>query len=69
TCLDLGYQQFDLYPLFFNRGNHVTRDIPAQIAQTQEQHKGCVIRQLDYFGKFEQLGNSVVEHIQEQVDT
>lgn len=64
--LKLGYHQFDLYPLFFNQGNHVTRDIPAQINQAQEQHQECVIRQLDYFGKFNQLGNSVIAHIQQQ---
>jgi sirohydrochlorin ferrochelatase len=64
-CLSLGYHQFDLYPLFFNQGNHVTRDIPEQIQQLQQQHPDCTIRQLDYFGEYKQLKDTVTTHIKQ----
>lgn len=63
-CAALGYQHYDLYPLFFNQGNHVTRDIPQQIQQAQQQHPQCHIRQLQYFGLFNGLATSIHQHIQ-----
>ncbi|MFT5116913.1 MAG: sirohydrochlorin ferrochelatase [Kiritimatiellia bacterium] len=65
-CLSLGYKQFDLYPLFFNQGNHVSRDIPEQIQAVQQQHPECSVRQLDYFGSFDQLAHGITEHIYRQ---
>jgi sirohydrochlorin ferrochelatase len=65
-CLLLGYHQFDLYPLFFNQGNHVSRDIPEQIRQIQDKHRECTIKQLAYFGEHEQLAHMITTHIQQQ---
>ena len=67
-CLPLGCQQFDVYPLFFNQGNHVSRDIPKQIQQAQQQHPECHIRQLHYFGMFNEMANSIHQHIQSQLE-
>jgi sirohydrochlorin ferrochelatase len=64
----LGYQHYDLYPLFFNQGNHVTRDIPQQIQDAQQQHPSCHIQQLNYFGLFGGLAHSVHQHIQHQTE-
>jgi sirohydrochlorin ferrochelatase len=53
----------DLYPLFFNQGKHVERDIPAQIAQVQQGYPQLSVRQLPYFGSSAQLAGLVVQHI------
>ena len=61
-----GYTQFDVYPLFFNKGNHVTSDIPRQIAHLEEQYPHCKFNRLEYFGTYDQLGGQVLAHISEQ---
>jgi sirohydrochlorin ferrochelatase len=61
-----GYTQFDVYPLFFNQGNHVVNDIPRQIAHLEEQYPACTFRCLDYFGTYDQLSNQVLAHIAQQ---
>jgi len=63
------YTQFDVYPLFFNQGNHVVNDIPRQIARLEEQYPACTFRRLDYFGRYDQLGNQVLAHIAQQHDS
>ncbi|MFT7386827.1 MAG: sirohydrochlorin cobaltochelatase [Candidatus Endobugula sp.] len=61
-----GHTQFDIYPLFFNQGNHVTKDIPRQITQLQEQYPLCFFNRLEYFGLYQQLGDQVLAHIGQQ---
>jgi sirohydrochlorin ferrochelatase len=57
-CLD-----FDVYPLFFNRGRHVARDIPEQVAALAVTHPRCEIRLLPYFGAFDGLAEAVLRHL------
>jgi sirohydrochlorin ferrochelatase len=64
--LHQGYTQFDVYPLFFNRGNHVTSDIPRQVSHLEEQYPQCTFRRLEYFGTYDQLGGQVLQHISQQ---
>ena len=60
-------QQVQLYPLFFNRGKHVGRDIPAQIEEARQRFPGFDIRHLDYFGNADALATLVSEHIRQQM--
>ncbi len=59
----------DLYPLFFNQGKHVERDIPAQIEQVQQCYPKLSVRQLPYFGSCSQLAGLVVQHIDQVVES
>lgn len=61
-----GYTQFEIYPLFFNQGNHVSNDIPRQITEIESKHPQCQLRCLDYFGAYEQLSRQVLQHISQQ---
>jgi sirohydrochlorin ferrochelatase len=63
-----GYTLFDIYPLFFNQGNHVTKDIPRQMAQLEQQYPQCHFNRLEYFGLYDQLGEQVLAHINQQRD-
>ena len=55
-----------LYPLFFNKGKHVGRDIPAQIEEARERFPHLTIELLDYFGNGDGLADLVLEHIASQ---
>lgn len=59
-------EQVDLYPLFFNRGKHVGRDIPHQVAQAQQQYPHLPIQLLDYFGQADALPELLLSHISQQ---
>lgn len=52
-----------LYPLFFNKGKHVGRDIPAQIEEARERFPGMQVEQLDYFGNSPGLADFVLTHL------
>lgn len=52
-----------VYPLFFNGGKHVSRDIPAQLAEARRRHPHLNIELLDYFGSASELGELVGRHI------
>lgn len=56
-----------LYPLFFNRGKHVARDIPAQVQRARERFPDLTIELLDYFGSASGVAPLVLEHIAEQI--
>jgi len=55
-----------LYPLFFNKGKHVGRDIPAQIEDARARFPDLSIELLDYFGNARGLAPLVLRHIAEQ---
>ena len=55
-----------LYPLFFNRGKHVGRDIPAQIEEARARFPDLKIEFLDYFGNAPGLAGLVLSHIADQ---
>ncbi len=59
-------QAIDVYPLFFNCGRHVEKDIPAQVAELMDSYPDTDIRLLSYFGQSSELSNLVIEHINEQ---
>lgn len=60
------YSDIDLYPMFFNHGNHVGRDIPEDIAEVCQQHPHLNLRQLDYFGLFQGLADTINQHVLQQ---
>ena len=55
-----------LYPLFFNKGKHVGKDIPAQVEDARERFPALTIELLDYFGNADGLASLVLEHIASQ---
>lgn len=67
TCLSLPAEvvSIDIYPLFFNRGKHVEKDIPAQVAEVMEQLSDKRVRLLPYFGSAEGLAGLVLKHVAE----
>lgn len=56
----------DVYPLFFNQGKHVEKDIPAQVVEVMEAHPDKTVDLLTYFGRAEGLGALVLNHISAQ---
>ena len=57
-----------VYPLFFNSGKHVSRDIPAQVEEARQRHPHLNIELLDYFGTADGLVGLVSSHIEAQRD-
>jgi sirohydrochlorin ferrochelatase len=56
-------EAIDVYPMFFNCGRHVSRDIPALIESIGQQHPGISLTLLPYFGSFDGLAPAMGEHI------
>ncbi|MGH1370945.1 MAG: sirohydrochlorin chelatase [Cellvibrionaceae bacterium] len=56
----------DVYPLFFNCGRHVEKDIPQQVSELIERYPSKTIRLLDYFGQSEQLAGLILNHVAQQ---
>ncbi|GAB3110628.1 sirohydrochlorin cobaltochelatase [Aestuariicella hydrocarbonica] len=56
----------DVYPLFFNQGRHVEKDIPAQVAEVMDALPQKHVRLLEYFGQNQGLAGLVVSHIAQQ---
>lgn len=55
-----------LYPLFFNKGKHVGKDIPAQVEEARQRFPDLTIELLEYFGNAGGLAPLVLQHIGEQ---
>ncbi|MBU3070381.1 CbiX/SirB N-terminal domain-containing protein [Aestuariicella sp. G3-2] len=58
----------DVYPLFFNQGRHVEKDIPAQVAEVMDVLTDKNVQLLKYFGQSEGMAALVLDHIAEQTD-
>lgn len=56
-----------VYPLFFNNGRHVARDIPAQVAEARQRFPHLTIELLDYFGSADGLAALVGQHVGHQI--
>lgn len=60
--------EIDVYPMFFNCGRHVEKDIPAQVAEmiefaTKQRESQVNVRLLPYFGSNENLAKMMSAHI------
>lgn len=55
-----------VYPLFFNKGKHVSRDIPDQVEEARQRHPHLRIELLEYFGNAGGLVSLVLDHIDAQ---
>ncbi len=55
-----------LYPLFFNKGKHVGRDIPAQVEDARQRFPDLSIELLEYFGSARGLTSLILQHVSEQ---
>ncbi|MEE3319948.1 MAG: CbiX/SirB N-terminal domain-containing protein [Pseudomonadota bacterium] len=56
-------ESVQLYPLFFNKGKHVGKDIPSQIEEARERFPELHLEQLDYFGNAPGLADLVLTHL------
>lgn len=66
ACTDavkLGATHIDVYPLFFNKGIHVEKDIPQQVAELIEKFDSTEIRLLDYLGSTSLLADLIKQHV------
>jgi len=64
-----GHDNITIYPLFFNCGRHVEKDIPIQVSEVMSHFESCKISLLPYFGSSEGLAGLVVEHLNELIET
>lgn len=64
-----GTVQFDVYPMFFNCGKHVSKDIPDLVRQANHTYPNTDIRLLDYFGAGDQLLQAMAKHIDQQIQS
>ena len=58
-------ESIDVYPLFFNCGRHVSKDIPALMQSIGDQYPGISLNLLPYFGSFNGLATVMSEHIEQ----
>lgn len=58
-----GMERIQVYPLFFNQGKHVARDIPELVEQAQQAHPGARIELLPYFGSAQGLTGLIHTHL------
>lgn len=59
-------EEVDIYPLFFNQGRHVEKDIPAQVAEVMDALPEKTVQLLSYFGQSGGLAGLVLDHIAQQ---
>ncbi len=65
-CLSIcPVDSIDVYPLFFNCGRHVSRDIPALIESIGGQYPDISLSLLPYFGSFNGLATVMSQHIEQ----
>lgn len=60
-----GIRDIDFYPLFFNQGRHVQRDVPNQIQALEAALDGLKVHCLPYFGANAQLASVMASHIKQ----
>ena len=61
TCSDQGVDQIIIVPFFFQLGMHVTRDIPAVIAQEQSRYPRIKITVTDALGSHPLMIDAVLD--------
>jgi sirohydrochlorin ferrochelatase len=62
-AVQMGASHIDVYPLFFNKGRHVGKDIPIQVAQAIDHFPAIEINLLEYLGGSSLLSALIKEHI------
>ena len=60
-----GYREFEIYPYFLNAGVHISRDIPNSLETFHETYSDSTFKQLEYFGKSEQIIEIIAEAIKQ----
>ena len=59
-------KKVDIYPLFFNRGRHIEKDIPMQVSEVMDSMPERQFRLLDYLGSSDALVTWVLNHLSQQ---
>lgn len=67
ALVDTGAQRIHVYPLFFNQGKHVVRDIPELVAEQQQRFPEHSIELLSYFGSFDGLAHMIQTHLHQLI--
>ena len=60
-CVDQGARQVAVVPYFLAAGNHVIRDIPAQLDIAREQYPNVDIVQTSYVGALDAMAGLVAQ--------
>ena len=63
-----GTENFTVVPLFLAAGRHLRKDVPAMIAELEDQHH-VSIRLADPIGMNPKLGDAIRDVVQEELDT
>jgi sirohydrochlorin ferrochelatase len=63
TLLDHPVTHIDIYPVFFNSGRHVGKDIPQQVADVMERFSDIEVRLLEHFGANKAMAEVMADHI------
>lgn len=63
--VDTGAAHIHVYPLFFNQGKHVARDIPELVAEQQQRFPEHTVELLSYFGSFDGLARMIQTHLRQ----
>lgn len=67
--VDSGARHIQVYPLFFNQGKHVARDIPELVAEQQHRFPDHSIELMPYFGSFEGLASMIQTHLRKLTES
>ena len=65
-CIGQGAERIVIVPFFLQAGAHVTRDIPALVAEARKAHPGIEIVVTDYVGNHPLMAKVVEELIEGQ---
>lgn len=63
--VNTGAEHIQVYPLFFNQGKHVARDIPELVAEQQQRFPEQTVELLSYFGSFDGLARMIQTHLRQ----
>ncbi|BFM07479.1 sirohydrochlorin chelatase [Halioxenophilus aromaticivorans] len=63
-----GKNGVDVYPMFFNCGKHVQRDIPGIVEAVMGENPALDICLMDYFGSGSHLASAMAQHIVAQAE-
>lgn len=61
-----GSKEITILPYFLARGNHVIRDVPAEISEVQSRHPDIKIRLLSHIGKSTGMESLIMEHVKNE---
>lgn len=62
--VELGATSISIVPMFLFDGVHVTQDIPQELEQIKQKHKGITIRMSGHLGADDRIADIIVDRIE-----